>query len=482
MHSVGDKKLLQINKFNPNMVRDCAFLTNPKGAVFQLPVDSSQKNRVVGSSSVSSSVSSFSIESKSKPIVRNVSSKIAKSTNKSDTGFPINKTLETKAVVSIAKNHTKSVQASINIKSEKVFKQIKEFFISEDNVQTISLPIETRGHGVAAPAAPESSGTKLSMKPQSVSLKVKKPSHILLKSNKPMEAKKILPPAQRNVSVIIPKSLSRDLSIEDVNHSMVQSQPMNRSTTQGSMENIINIEPSGIDNSPHTEFSFSFTETLYADQHKQVRLLDKQISKLQLAASRYCSTARKLLQKQVRGASIGAASTGPTTTTTTIIATTSLGDLMGSDVLQLRESIEQVLQSVHTVISDLQSKKSRILLHGSAVQQLPQDKTGEVDESEIINWKQNNNSNHILSMDCKNISEENMQRIHHMLDEEDRIVALRRKVRSGLHNFAYRVQEGSFPAFADADTTQYLDEYVDSYERWDAQEKADTDTEPLIMF
>ena len=72
-----------------------------------------------------------------------------------------------------------------------------------------------------------------------------------------------------------------------------------------------------------------------------------------------------------------------------------------------------------------------------------------------------------------------MQRIHHMLDEEDRIW---RKVRSGLRNFAYRVQEGSFPAFADADTTQYLDEYVDSYERWDAQEKADTDTEPLIMF
>ena len=412
-----------------------------------------------------------------------MTSKIAKSTNKSDTGFPINKTLETKAVVSIAKNHTKSVQASINIKSEKVFKQMKEFFISEDNVQTISLPIETRGHGVAAP---ESSGTKLSMKPQSVSLKVKKPSHILLKSNKPLEAKKILPPAQPNVSVIIPKSLSRDLSIEDVNHSMVQSQPMNRSTTQGSMENIINIEPSGIDNSPHTEFSF--TETLYADQHKQVWLIDKQISKLQLAASRYCSTARKLLQKQVRGASIVAASTGPTTTTTTIIATTSLGDLMGSDVLQLRESIEQVLQSVHTVISDLQSKKSRILLHGSAIQQLPQDKPpisssmGEVEESEIIHWKQNNNSNHILSMDCKNISEEDMQRIHHMLDEEDRIFALRRKVRSGLHNFAFRVQEGSFPAFADADTTQYLDEYVDSYERWDAQEKADTDTEPLIMF
>ena len=442
-----DRKVLQKCKFNPNMVRDCAFFTSPKDTTtgFELPVDDltskHRKNRVGSVSSVT-----CGSKSRTKSFIGDLTTITVTGTrnrNRNDMLFLTNhivssdsiQPLDTTAMIQRKKNQSRSFKT----------------------ISNLSVEMETNSHGLPAPAK-QISSSRL----HSDTLKLKKSSRAELKSDQQTEKIKIVPP-KPNISVMMPKSLYCDLSIESVNQILAQSKPSSYKDSESSIGNTIEvIEPNGYDTllQPTTEFSFS--KTLCGDQLNQVRLIDEQISKLRLVASRYCHTARKLLQKRIGGIVPGAL---PATSDT---ISTSLGDIIGSDVFELRASIEQVLQSVHAVIRDLEEKKSRIL-----TMQVPT-ANAEIDESDLLNWKQSNST---LSLNCKDISEENMHHIHHMLAEEDRICTLRRKVRSGLRNFAIRVRERSFPLVAD---TGYLDNYVDSYKDWDAQDKAEN--EPLIIF
>lgn len=433
-----DKK---ISKFNPNMVRDCAFLTSPKETTgFELPVDgltSKQRNRVVGS--VSSITSGSKIKTKS--IANFTTTAVTEIRNRNDnmvlTNHASYDSLKTTKLIRKTKNQTKSFKPATNI----------------------SVEIECNSQGLPYPVKPTSN------MPQSATLKSTKFSGVISKLHQQTGQKKIVPP-KPNLSVMMPKSLHCDLSIESVNHIVAQSQSNSYNESEGSIGDVEVIELYDTQLQPPTEFSF--TKTLHGDQLYQVQLLDKQISKLQSAASRYCRTARKLLQKRVRGFVPG---TLPTNSGT---ITTSLGEIMGSDVIELRASIEQVLQSVHAVIDDLKEKKNRILIkQGTSSTQ--SSANVEIDKSsELIHWRKNSS---FQSLNCNTISEENMRHIHQILAEDDRVCTLRSKVRSGLQNFAVRVREGSFPLVVVADTG-YVDNYVDK--GWDAQDKAEI--EPLIIF
>jgi hypothetical protein len=421
-----------ISKFNPNMVRDCAFLTSPKETIgFELPVDgltSKQRKNRVGS--VSSITCGSKIKTKS---------------------FMANFT--TTAVTEMSKRHDNMVlttnRASYDsLETTKMIRRTKNQTKSFKPVTNISVEIECN------------SVKPISSMPQP---KVTKSSGVISKLHQQTGKKKILAP-KPNISAMMPKSLYCDLSIESVNQVIAQSQPNIYNESDGSVGDVEVSSCYDTPLQPATEFSF--TKTLHGDQLHQVQLLDKQISRLQLAASRYCHTARKLLQKRVRGFAPGALPTNSGT------ATTSLGEIMGSDVFELRASIEQVLQSVHAVIDDLKEKKKRILMQGTSS---TQSANIEIDSSsELLHWRKNNSTQ---SLNCNTISEETMRHIHHILAEDDRVCSLRSKVRSGLHNFALRVREGSFPLVAD---TGYVNNYVDSYKDWDAQDKTENDA--LIIF
>ena len=191
-------------------------------------------------------------------------------------------------------------------------------------------------------------------------------------------------------------------------------EPYNDSTHSSVLSENCSIDYSlisdGFQQDENPSASKLFQNGLSSTREQFLVAVDKQISILKLAASRYCRTARLLLTEQLKSQT-----------------DTSIEDI--------KSNIENVLNSVHIVIDFLEDRR-RLAKQNKIEEEI----YFQMDEILVNRWKENGRP-----FSCKNVSESELTIIQWMIYEEDRLRELRGRIWRGLCRFARAVRLGRFP-------------------------------------